>query len=235
MNETKKPEPTFVDGMPRRCRVDLATEPERLIRDARDFLESSCGASTRLTDAVIYLGKALDAVADHVETYPDKVFPVSTKNKVMNEPVNIPCNTPMCGTEPAKAPEFTPRKLTDHKDGGALNDDLHITVVDPPGFGGASHVYSIAYGFNPGTDVGGSQEKCRIEFQNGPVPEHGVNGISQEALLAIVIDRLRSFQSGKFACRENALALTKLEEALHWLQHRTRDRINRGVLGTLNK
>lgn len=41
---------------------------------------------------------------------------------------------------------------------------------------------------------------------------------SQEILLAIVIDRLRSFQSGPFSSRENALALTKCEEALHWLQ-----------------
>jgi hypothetical protein len=46
------------------------------------------------------------------------------------------------------------------------------------------------------------------------------------------IDRLQSFQSGDFACRENALALTKLEEALHWLDHRTKDRQRRGVEGT---
>jgi hypothetical protein len=50
----------------------------------------------------------------------------------------------------------------------------------------------------------------------------------------ICIDRLRSFQSGDFKCRENALALTKLEEALHWLNHRTRDRQSRGVEG-INK
>ena len=123
------------------------------------------------------------------------------------------------------------RKITDHKLSG-LNEDLHITVIDEPGQGGACHVYSIAYGFNPGTDAGGSMEKCRIEFQNGPIQECGVNGISQESLIAVVIDRLRSFQAGPYACRENALALTKLEEALMWLQKRTRDRIARGVEGT---
>lgn len=123
------------------------------------------------------------------------------------------------------------RKLTDHKLNG-LNDELHISVLDEPGQGGACHVYSIGYGFNPGTDEGGSQEKCRIEFQNGPIKEAGVNGISQEALLAVIIDRLRSFQSGQYACRENALALTKCEEALMWLQKRTQDRIRRGVEGT---
>ena len=51
------------------------------------------------------------------------------------------------------------------------------------------------------------------------------------SLLAIVIDRLRAFQAGPFACRENALALTKIEEAQHWLLHRTRARMTRGVEG----
>lgn len=122
------------------------------------------------------------------------------------------------------------RKLTDHKVND-LNDDLHISVLDEPGQGGACHVYSIAYGFNPSTDEGGSQGKCRIEFQNGPIKEAGVNGITQESLLAIIIDRLRSFQAGPFACRENANALTKCEEALMWLQKRTQDRLRRGVEG----
>jgi hypothetical protein len=123
------------------------------------------------------------------------------------------------------------RKLTDHKLNG-LNEDIHISVIDEPGQGGACHVYSIAIGFNPGTDEGGSQEKCHIEFQNGPINEVGVNGISQEALLAVIIDRLRSFQAGPYSCRENAVALTKCEEAMMWLQKRTRDRIARGVEGT---
>lgn len=123
------------------------------------------------------------------------------------------------------------RKITDHKLNG-LNNELHITVCDEPGNGGACHVYSIAYGFNPGTDEGGGQEKCRIEFQNGPIKDVGVNGISQEALLAVIIDRLRSFQAAQYACRENAIALTKCEEALMWLQKRTQDRLRRGVEGT---
>jgi hypothetical protein len=74
-----------------------------------------------------------------------------------------------------------------------------------------------------------------IRFQNGPINEHGVNGISQEALLAVVIDRLRSFQAGPYACRENATALTKCEEALMWLKLRTQRRIDRGVEGTSAK
>ena len=71
-----------------------------------------------------------------------------------------------------------------------------------------------------------------LHFQNGPIKEAGFNGISVEALLAIVEDRLLGFQSGVFNCRENAVALTKIQEAMMWLQKRTRDRLARGVEGT---
>lgn len=116
------------------------------------------------------------------------------------------------------------RELTDHKVNG-LNEALTITVMDEPGQGNACHKYEIAYGTDP-------REAQYIGFQNGPIAEAGVNGISQEALLAVLIDRLRGFQSGQYACRENAIALTKLEEANMWLQKRTRERIARGVEGT---
>jgi hypothetical protein len=68
-------------------------------------------------------------------------------------------------------------------------------------------------------------------FQEGPVATSGPNGITNEALLAVVIDRLECFQRGAYKCRENALAITKLEEALHWLGHRSNDRERRGVEG----
>jgi hypothetical protein len=71
-----------------------------------------------------------------------------------------------------------------------------------------------------------------IHFQEGPIAEVGTNGLTHESLLAIVIDRLQAFQKGPFACRENALALTKIEEAMHWLHHRTAARVARGVEGT---
>lgn len=106
------------------------------------------------------------------------------------------------------------------------NDNLDIVVVDPPGHGGASHVYRVDH---PNTV--GVEPLMTVNFQNGPINEHGVNGVTQEILLAIVIDRLRSFQAGPFSSRENALALTKTEEALHWLQQRTLDRMRRGVEG----
>jgi len=72
-----------------------------------------------------------------------------------------------------------------------------------------------------------------LNFQNGPIAENGVNGITQEALIAVCIDHLESFQTGPYACRENAIALTKLQEAQMWLHKRTLDRMERGVEGTL--
>ena len=71
-----------------------------------------------------------------------------------------------------------------------------------------------------------------IYFQNGPIPEVGVNGVTHEAMLAIIADRLRGFQSGPFYCKANDRALTHIEEAMHWLQQRTIERMRRGVEGT---
>ena len=93
-----------------------------------------------------------------------------------------------------------------------------------PGFGGAHHEYTIV-GKHEGIDY------ASVSFQTGSIKEAGVNGCHNEDLIVIVVDRLRDFQSGDFSCRENALAITKLEEALHWLNHRTIARTARGVEG----
>lgn len=132
------------------------------------------------------------------------------------------------------------REITSHKVNG-LNDQIKIEAVDEPGPGGANHHYSVT-GFdtedNPSkyTTANGyatSFSRLPVIFQNGPIPTEGVNGVSNEALLAIVEDRLKCFQAGPYACRENALVLTKIQEAMHWLHHRTRERVARGVEGTL--
>ncbi len=123
------------------------------------------------------------------------------------------------------------RQLTDHiTPTNALNEALRITVLDQPGQGGACHAYAIelADGIVPSAEF----PVTTIHFQNGPIKENGVNGISQEALLAILIDRLRGFQSGQFACDDNAKALALLEDALGYLHKRTKERVARGVEGT---
>lgn len=70
-----------------------------------------------------------------------------------------------------------------------------------------------------------------IKFQEGPVKEAGVNGAQIEDVIDILVERLRGFQNGGFPCRENALAITKLEEARLWLNERTRKRQEQGVEG----
>ena len=130
------------------------------------------------------------------------------------------------------------RTIDDHKVSPA-NDTLNIAVEDEPGAGGANHLYTVT-GFNteknpsePFTDrYGQPATHTTILFQNGPIAEAGVNGLTHEVLLAIVADRLRSFQKGPYACKANACALTHIEEAQHWLQQRTIERMRRGVEGT---
>jgi hypothetical protein len=123
------------------------------------------------------------------------------------------------------------RTITDHKLNG-LNDSLEITVLDEPGQGGACHKYEIIWHCSGELPNPGCDGRTLISFQNGPIKEEGVNGISNEALLAIVIDRLRCFQAGPYPSNENMHALPLAMQCLEWLQKRTRDRLARGVEGT---
>lgn len=105
--------------------------------------------------------------------------------------------------------------------------------MDEPGAGGAFHEYEIL-------PVAASEDLKRppfatISFQKGPVQEFGKNGIFMEDLLQICRHRLKCFQDGEFACQENGMALQNIEDALAWLNKRTRDRQARGVEGTSDK
>lgn len=57
-----------------------------------------------------------------------------------------------------------------------------------------------------------------FKFQNGAM-ELGRNGATTEEVLDALIEHINYFQRGIFACRENALIITKLEEAKHWALH----------------
>ena len=73
---------------------------------------------------------------------------------------------------------------------------------------------------------------AEINFQTGPVAEAGNNGVFNEDLIVIVLERLKFFQAGKFACKSNDEAIIGLEAALVALRKRTDDRKERHVLGT---
>lgn len=66
--------------------------------------------------------------------------------------------------------------------------------------------------------------------QRGPIKDYGVNGCQVDDMITFALGTLQTFQK-KFPCRENALAITKLEESLHWLDARQRDREARRVEG----
>lgn len=70
----------------------------------------------------------------------------------------------------------------------------------------------------------------KIEFQQGAVHVNGVNGLTNEALLAILIHRTKHLDS-QFGCDENKRAIQHMEEALVNLEVRTFRRMVRGVEG----
>ena len=125
--------------------------------------------------------------------------------------------------------EETPMKaITDHHDGHGLTESIELQAVDEPGPGGAHHRYTAS--------IDGLRHVLDVQFQRGPRHEpDSTPGVVEGVLLAIVVDRMRDFQAGPYGCRENALVLTKCEEALHWLRHRADGRAKRGVLGTNQK
>ena len=119
-------------------------------------------------------------------------------------------------------------------------------ALDEPGHGGACHKYAVLrvgnYVFKDTEDLYKSvmavvyeeHDLVTVEFQNGPINSdgNGVNGVQIEDLTAINIDRLEGFQSGPYACQDNAEALEHFRKALECLQRRTKARIARGVEGT---
>ena len=81
-----------------------------------------------------------------------------------------------------------------------------------------------------------------IDWQSGPLGRplgRGAeraepNGAFVETVIAAAIQRIDYYNAGPFWCRENSYAITYLKEALHWLNHRTAAREERGVEGTHN-
>lgn len=113
------------------------------------------------------------------------------------------------------------REVTTHKV-GVLNEAIKITAVGDPGPGGAFQHYTI--------EIAGLFDCHEIVFQQGD-PHQDINGISNEALLAIVHHRLRGFHQGPFDSHPNREALAHVGLALEHLHSRTRERQARGVEG----
>ena len=83
---------------------------------------------------------------------------------------------------------------------------------------------------------GGTGNLCFYEMREDGTR---VDGVTNEELLRVLLHRINylndTWQGGKFRCRENSLAITKIEEALMWLELRTANRVARNVEGTHEK
>jgi len=103
---------------------------------------------------------------------------------------------------------------------------VSVYAIGDVGPGVAHHEYFIEH-----HDEGSIKCGTAISFQNGAVLEHGVNGLTDLALLAVVCDRLGSFQEGPFACDENSAALNAVFKAMRALEVRTDRRRRAGLEG----
>jgi hypothetical protein len=126
---------------------------------------------------------------------------------------------------------FVGRLLYDHKGNRFNRECIDVLTADERGTDNAHHAYTInVRAFEQPKDAAPTLS-VTLQFQNGSLSEVGGNGITDQALLAIILDRKRSFNDGPFRCRENSMVITKLEEALMWEEKRGNDRARRGVEG----
>lgn len=137
--------------------------------------------------------------------------------------------------ENANAQGFIDRLLHDHKNNKFNRDHVEVVTADYRASDGAHHKYTVRTYQDPIHQDGRINNRvvaqCDISFQDGGLKEVGPNGITDQALIAIVLDRVRSFNEGPYRCRENSMMITKLEEALMWGEKRGNDRARRNVEG----
>lgn len=108
--------------------------------------------------------------------------------------------------------------------------------LDGPDYGGA-HRYNFknSLGFNSKTGMAEYDDSYQsIDFVMKRDDGTMIPGLQSEQLLLCLVDRHKKLNN-KFPSREGALAITKMEEALHWLRARVEDRMERQVMGDLKK
>ncbi len=83
-------------------------------------------------------------------------------------------------------------------------------------------------------EVGNFPIGVNFKLQSDPIKEVGVNGVQITALIEVGLEMIKKLNT-RFPCRENAITITKLEEALMWQEARTKNREKRGVEGKNEK
>ena len=79
-------------------------------------------------------------------------------------------------------------------------------------------------------DLVGVPPVVSFTIQSDPIKMVGVNGLQVTDMLKYIKYLYESLNK-RFSCRENALTITKIEEAIHWQDARTANRVVRGVEG----
>jgi len=101
----------------------------------------------------------------------------------------------------------------------------------------AKSTYAVpTYGVNEGGIFDGEQRL--IDFCKGNKEDPTVDrqvGFFTETLIAVAKKYLEENNVGELSSRETSTAITKLDEALMWLNKRAEDRALRGVQGTYQK
>lgn len=87
------------------------------------------------------------------------------------------------------------------------------------------------FGSNRPILVNHDENQLAFKIQTGPIKEVGVNGCQVDTVIETAKIILEEFNK-KVPCRENSVAITKLDEALHWLEHRKKNSEARDVEGT---
>lgn len=125
------------------------------------------------------------------------------------------------------------RSITEHRVNEANRAiTLEAGEIDPTT--GGVYEYSISYEYSKRDEPLESPPvpvTVVLEFQCGDPKLVGINGLTNEVLLAILIDRAYAFQAGQLPSDGNARALVALVEAREAFMDRTVERAQRGVEG----
>lgn len=124
-----------------------------------------------------------------------------------------------------------PELINYHQTDDADRGGLVIEALGKPGAGGGENSFFIHA--PDWLDKSPNGFFVSLQFQDGPPADCGINGLTNEALLAVLVHRLEGFQAGKFACNENHHALKHISLALECLHARTRERRQKGIEGQL--
>lgn len=90
-----------------------------------------------------------------------------------------------------------------------VDEAIEVMSMDRPGPGGLCHQYE----FYAAKEDGIGMAVGSIHFQEGRVSEVGVNGLQHEALMSIMIDRLRTLYASRRATEREKCALMYLLQA----------------------